>query len=74
MAINLILDVKDTTACPLTLKESDMMPGNCTTLEVYAEQYGVKSEKKAYNVCYAGKGKIRFILYEFMNNFTVPKT
>ena len=34
-----------------------MKTGDCMTLEVYGEQYGVLSEKKTYNVCYDGKSQ-----------------
>ena len=39
----------------MTLNETEMVAGECTKLEVYAEQYGVRSEKKVYDVCYDGK-------------------
>ena len=55
LVINIISDGREKTVCPLTINESEMMPGNCTMLEVYAEQYGVQSEKKAYVVCYHSK-------------------
>ena len=32
-----------------------MTLGECMILEVHAEQYGVQSEMKVYNVCYYGK-------------------
>ena len=53
--INVISDERNATDCPLTLKESDMRLGECITLEVYAEQYGVQSEIKNYTVCYNSK-------------------
>ena len=48
-------DERNSTVCPLTVNESEMTAGECMTLEVYAEQYGVESKKKAHNVCYYGK-------------------
>ena len=36
----------------LTLKESEMTAGECMAVDVYAEHYGVRSEKKTYNICY----------------------
>ena len=51
----MILDGRNKTLCPLTLKESEMTAGNCTKLEVHAEQYGVQSKKIGYTVCYLGK-------------------
>ena len=51
----MIPDERDTTVCPLTLKESNMMAGECRMFEVHAEQYGVRSGKKSYTVCYDGK-------------------
>ena len=51
----MILVEGEATACPLTLKESNMTIDECMTLEVYAEQYGVRSESKAYTVCYNSK-------------------
>ena len=51
----MILDGRNTTLCPLTLNESNMTIDGCMTLEVYAEQFGVQSEKKAYTVCYNSK-------------------
>ena len=50
-----ILDERNATVCPFTLNESEMIPGDCITLEVHAEQYGVQSEMKVYTVCYYGK-------------------
>ena len=38
-----------------TLKESEITTGECMSLEVYADHYGVQSEKKVYNVCYEGE-------------------
>ena len=32
-----------------------MTAGECIRLEVYAEQYGVSSEKKVFDICYVGK-------------------
>ena len=52
---HVISDVREVTVCPLTIKESDMTPDECMTLEVYAEQYCVQSEKKHYTVCYKSK-------------------
>ena len=52
---NVISDDRETTYCPLTLMESDLDVGECMTLEVYAEQYGVQSEKKSFTACYDGK-------------------
>ena len=54
--INLISDEGSTTVCQLTLNETEMTAGECMTIEVYAKQYGVQSEKKIYSVCYDGKG------------------
>ena len=51
----MISDERKATACPVTLHETEMTTGNCTTLEVYVEQYGVVSDKKVYVVCYCGK-------------------
>ena len=50
-----ISDENAMAVCPLTLKESDLRYGECITLDVYAEQYGVCSEKKSFVVCYHGK-------------------
>ena len=48
-------DQGNVTVCPVTLNETELKADDCLTLEVYAEQYGVQSEKKVYNVCYYGK-------------------
>ena len=53
--IDVISDYREATVCPLILKESEMTAGECITLEVYAEQYGVSSEKKVFGICYVGK-------------------
>ena len=39
-----------------------MAAGECMSLVVYAEQYGVQSEKKACNVCYNGKKESNYRL------------
>ena len=56
LVLNLISDEGGTTVCQLRLSEREMTAGGCMTLEVYAKQYGVQSEKKIYSVCYDGKG------------------
>ena len=58
----MISDEREKTVCPMTLKETDMMEDNCTKLEVYAKQYGVQSEKKAYIICYHSKKLCTFLL------------
>ena len=54
----MILDERKATVCPLQLKESEMTADECITLDVYAEQYGVRSENKTYTVCYYSKLKL----------------
>ena len=51
----MISDERDITVCQLTLNEIEMTAGECMSLQVYAKQYGVHSEKNAYTVCYDGK-------------------
>ena len=51
----MISDEREITLCPLTLNETEMTADECMTLEVYAEQYGVKSQNKTYTVCYGSK-------------------
>ena len=51
----MISDERATTVCQLTLNEIEMTAGECMSLQVYAKQYGVQSEKKAYTVCYDGE-------------------
>ena len=51
----MISDETEPTLCPLTITESEMTADECMTLEVYAEQYGVRSENKTYTVCYSSK-------------------
>ena len=60
--INVISDQKDIITCPWTLAESEITAGDCITLEVYAEQYGVQSERKTFHVCYNGKTNINIQL------------
>ena len=66
----MISDEGNVTLCPLTLKESEMTPGNCTPVEVHAEQYGVVSDKKIYVVCYYGKlwSKVKHLIARITNN------
>ena len=58
----MISDVKNTTVCPYALKEPEMTAGDTTTLEVYAEQYGLLSEKIVYAISYYGKTCLDFPL------------
>ena len=55
-----VSDERNATVCRLTLHESEMTAGNCSALEVFAEQYGVVSDKKDYVVCYYGRLLLQF--------------
>ena len=45
------------------------MTAGCTTLEVYAQQYGVLSQKTVYYICY-GK-TLQFFLPKLSNVFCI---
>ena len=54
----MISDERHDTVCPLILNESEMTAGECITMTVFAEQYGVLSDKIAYDICYGKSWKI----------------
>ena len=56
----MISDERGATLCTMPLTEAMMMAGGCMKLEVNAEQYGVHSQKKVYEICYDSKSTSLF--------------
>ena len=51
----MISDDREPTVCPFTLKETELTADECIILDVYAEQYDIKSNNKTYRICYNSK-------------------